>query len=51
MYVNFNNKQKKEKRDVKTNIEEKIKEYVNYRKQESTLPNGYNPDILNSTIL
>jgi hypothetical protein len=50
MYVNFNNKQKKDNRDVKGDIEEKIKEYITYRKQECKLPNGFNPDIINSDV-
>ena len=50
MYIEFNNKQKKEAREVKEDIEEKVKEYITYRKQETRLYNGYNPDILNSEI-
>jgi len=50
MYIEFNNKQKKETREVKEDIEEKVKEYITYRKQETRLYNGYNPDILNSEI-
>lgn len=50
MYVDFNKKQKKESRDIKEDIEEKIKEYVTYRKQECKLQNGFNPNIINSEI-
>jgi len=50
MYVDFNKKQKKESRDIKEDIEEKIKEYMTYRKQECKLQNGYNPNIINSDI-
>jgi hypothetical protein len=48
MYINFNNKQNKCQREVKTNIKEKINEYLNYRKVECRLSNGYDPDILES---
>ena len=34
MYVNFNAKQKKEKREVKEDFTEKLNEYTNYRTQE-----------------
>lgn len=50
MYVDFNKKQKKDNREVKGDIEEKIKEYVIYRKQECKLQNGFNPNIINSEI-
>ena len=50
MYINFNNKQKKDPREIKEDIEEKIKEYVTYRKQECKLSNGFNPDIINSEV-
>jgi len=50
MYINFNEKQKKEFRDIKEDIEEKVKEYVTYRIQECKLQNGFNPTILNSKI-
>lgn len=50
IYINFNKKQKKEPREVKRNIEEKIKEYITYRKDECKLSNGYNPNIINSNI-
>lgn len=50
MYINFNDKQKKDPREIKEDIEEKIKEYVTYRKQECKLSNGFNPDIINSEV-
>lgn len=50
MYVDFNKKQQKDNREVKEDIEEKIKEYVTYRKQECKLQNGFNPNIINSEI-
>ena len=50
LYINFNSKQKKEPRPVKITIEEKIKEFKEYRDQETRLHNGYNPDILNSQV-
>ncbi len=50
MYINFNQKQKKESRDIKENIEEKVAEYITYRNQECKLTNGYNPEIKNSNI-
>lgn len=50
LYINFNNKQKKESRPVKITIEEKIKEFKEYRDQETRLHNGYNPDVLNSQV-
>jgi hypothetical protein len=50
MYIDFNKKQQKEPRNVKDNIEEKIKEYITYRKQECKLTNGFNLDIINSEI-
>jgi hypothetical protein len=50
LYINFNQKQKKENREIKINLEEKIEEYKNYRTNECRLHNGYNPDIINSTV-
>jgi hypothetical protein len=50
MYINFNKKQKKEDREVKSDITEKLHEYLNYRKDECKLSNGYSPDILESNI-
>jgi hypothetical protein len=50
LYINFNDKQKKEKREIKVNLEEKIKEYKIYRNNECRLHNGYNPKIINSQI-
>ena len=50
LYINFNSKQKKEPRPVKITIEEKIKEFKEYRDQETRLHNGYNPDVLNSQV-
>jgi hypothetical protein len=51
LYINFNNNQKKEKREIKVNIEEKIEEYKSYRIDECRLHNGFNPDIINSKII
>lgn len=50
MYINFNNKQKKEKREVKEDFNEKVNEYVNYRTQECKLNNGFSPEIINSQV-
>jgi hypothetical protein len=50
LYINFNDKQKKEKREIKVNLEEKIQEYKTYRTNECRLHNGYNPEIINSQI-
>ena len=50
LYINFNQKQKKENREIKINLEEKIEEYKNYRTNECRLHNGYNPDIINYTV-
>jgi hypothetical protein len=50
LYINFNTKQKKNIRPVKITLEEKIKEYVDYRNQETRLHNGFNPNIINSQI-
>ena len=50
LYINFNDKQKKEKREIKVNLEEKIEEYKTYRNNECRLHNGYNPKIINSQI-
>lgn len=50
LYINFNNKQKKESRPVKITIEDKIKEFKKYRDQETRLHNGYNPNIINSQV-
>lgn len=50
MYIDFNKKQQKEPRDIKEDIEEKIKEYITYRKQECKLTNGFNPDVINSEV-
>ncbi len=50
MYVNFNKKQKKEDREVKEDIKEKLSEYINYRTRECKLNNGFNPEIINSQI-
>ncbi len=50
MYINFNQNQKKEEREVKSNIEDKLKEYLNYRNEECKLSNGYTPEIKNSEI-
>ena len=50
MYINFNKKQKKEEREVKTEFNEKLNEYINYRTQECKLNNGFNPEIINSQV-
>jgi hypothetical protein len=50
LYINFNSKQKKESRPIKISIEEKIKEFKEYRNQETRLHNGFNPDVLNSQV-
>ena len=50
LYINFNNKQKKESREIKESFEEKVLEYNNYRNNECKLNNGYKPEIINSTI-
>ena len=50
LYINFNNKQKKEPRNIKDSFPEKVSEYTNYRSQECKLNNGYNPNIINSSI-
>jgi len=50
LYINFNNKQKKESREIKESFEEKVLEYNNYRNNECKLNNGYKPEIVNSTI-
>jgi len=50
LYINFNNKQKKETRPVQVKFEDKIKEFIDYRNQETRLHNGYNPEIINSNI-
>jgi len=48
MYINFNKKQKKPERDIKSEFNDKIREYLNYRNEECKLSNGYNPEIINS---
>jgi hypothetical protein len=48
LYINFNEKQKKEAREIKSTFEEKIIEYKNYRKEECTLENGFLPNVVNS---
>ena len=50
LYINFNTKQKKEPRKVQITFEDKVKEFINYRNQETILHNGYNPEIINSNI-
>ena len=50
MYSKFNIKQNKQDRDIKEDIEEKLEEYLKYRKQECKLSNGYNPEVINSPI-
>jgi hypothetical protein len=48
MYVNFNKRQDKGERDVKSEFNEKLQEYINYRNKECRLSNGFNPKIENS---
>ena len=50
LYINFNNLQKKESRQIKEDFNEKVIEYNNYRTQECKLNNGFNPKIINSSI-
>jgi hypothetical protein len=50
LYVNFNTKQKKETRNVKLTIDEKIEEYKKYRNDETRLHNGFSPEVVNSKI-
>ena len=50
LYINFNNDQKKDKRNIKNNINEKINEYKEYRNDECKLDNGYIPPIINGLI-
>ena len=48
MYIDFNKKQNKNERDVKFSFDEKLQEYLNYRNNECTLPNGFAPNISDS---
>ena len=48
MYVNFNKRQNKGERDVKSEFSEKLQEYINYRNKECRLSNGFNPTIVES---
>jgi hypothetical protein len=48
MYINFNIKQNKGDRDIKFSFNEKLQEYINYRNNETTLVNGFAPDIIDS---
>ena len=50
LYINFNKVQKKDNRNIKSNINEKINEYKEYRSSECTLDNGYIPPIINGII-
>ena len=50
LYMNFNNNQKKDNRDIKDNISDKIYEYKEYRNNECKLDNGYVPPIINGII-
>ena len=50
LYINFNKVQKKNTRNIKSNINEKINEYKEYRSTECTLDNGYIPPIINGII-
>ena len=51
LYISFNNKQKKESRNVENTFQEKVAEYHNYRINECKLNNGYSPEIMNSNIV
>ncbi len=51
LYIKFNKDQKKEDREVKLNILDKINEYKNYRENECRLSNGFIPEIINSNII
>lgn len=48
MYVDFNKKQNKPERDIKFSFNEKLQEYLNYRNKETTLVNGFKPDVIES---
>lgn len=48
MYVDFNKKQNKPERDIKFSFNEKLQEYLNYRNTETTLVNGFKPDVIES---
>jgi hypothetical protein len=50
MYIDFNKKQKKENREIKNDLEDKVNEYCTYRKQECKLTNGFTPEIINSSF-
>ena len=50
LYINFNNKQKKDPREIKVTLEDKIKEYKEYRNIETRLHNGFSPEIFNSNV-
>ena len=50
LYIKFNKNQKKEERQVKLNILDKINEYKNYRTNECRLSNGYIPNVINSEV-
>lgn len=50
LYIQFNKKEKKEDREVKLNIYDKIQEYKIYRDSECRLSNGFTPNILNPKI-
>ena len=50
LYIQFNKNQKKENREIKINILDKINEYKNYRNNECRLSNGFTPNIINSSI-
>jgi hypothetical protein len=50
LYIKFNIEQKKQSRPIKVLFNEKLKEYIEYRKEECKLNNGYIPDINNSNI-
>ncbi len=50
LYIQFNKKEKKDDREIKLNIYDKIQEYKNYREVECRLSNGFTPKILNPKI-
>ncbi len=50
MYINFNKEQNKPEREVKDTIDDKYKEFKNYRQQETRLSNGLNPEIIDTSL-
>jgi hypothetical protein len=49
MYLEFNKKQKKQPREIKTSYNEKMDEFINYRNAECRLNNGYIPTIIDQS--